>query len=89
MASSEPVEVPDQEHERIFDRVCAIDVAKGSGKVCTRLPHPEVSGRRVSTVWDVDAHTRDVIALGDHLVCQGVEIVTLESTSDYVRHEGA
>ncbi|MEU8347934.1 transposase [Spirillospora sp. NPDC048832] len=85
MARSEPVEVPDAEHERIFERVCAIDVAKGSGKVCTRLPHPQVAGRRVTKVWDVDATTRDVIELGDHLACQGIEVVTLESTSDYWR----
>jgi transposase len=53
--------------------------------VCTRLPHPEVAGRRVTKVWDVDATTRDVIELGDHLSCQGIEMVTLESTSDYWR----
>jgi transposase len=85
VARSEPVEVPDEEHERIFERVCAIDVAKGSGKVCTRLPHPEITGRRVTRVWDVDATTGEVIELGDHLACQGIEMVTLESTSDYWR----
>ncbi|MEU8803257.1 IS110 family transposase [Spirillospora sp. NPDC048819] len=85
MARSEPVEVPDEEHERLFERVCAIDVAKGAGKVCTRLPHPQATGRRVTRVWDVDAVTGDVIELGDHLACQGIEVVTLESTSDYWR----
>jgi transposase len=85
VARSEPVEVPDEEHERIFERVCAIDVAKGSGKVCTRVPHPQVVARRVTKVWDVDAVTGDVIELGDHLACQGIEMVTLESTSDYWR----
>jgi hypothetical protein len=29
------------------------------------------------------------VALMDHLVCQGVERLVLESTSDYVRSEGA
>jgi len=31
-------EIPDEEHEQILERVCAIDVAKTSGMVCTRLP---------------------------------------------------
>ena len=30
----------DQEHERVFERVAAVDVAKASGVVCLRLPHP-------------------------------------------------
>jgi len=33
----------------------------------------------------VDATTRAVIELGDHLVCQGIEKVTAESTPDYGR----
>jgi transposase len=82
---SEPEEISDEEYERIVERVCAIDVAKGSGKVCTRLPHPSVSGRRVSKVWDVAATTPAVVELADHLACQGVELVTVESTSDYWR----
>ena len=30
----EPVEVESEEHERIVERVAAIDVAKASGEVC-------------------------------------------------------
>lgn len=82
---SEPEEIPDEDHEQLVERVCAIDVAKGSGKVCTRLPHGDRPGRRVSKVWDVDATTNAIIELGDHLACQGIEIVTVESTSDYWR----
>jgi hypothetical protein len=40
-------------------------------------------------VWEVPATTRAVTELADHLVCQGIEKVTVESTSDYVRSEGA
>jgi transposase len=65
--------------------VAAVDVAKDSGKVCVRVPHESKPGRRVSRVWDVDATTRAVIELGDHLVCQGIEKVTVESTADYWR----
>jgi transposase len=36
-------------------------------------------------VWEVPATTNAIIGLGDHLVCQGIEKVTLESTSDYWR----
>jgi transposase len=82
---SEPEEIPDEDHEQLIERVCAIDVAKASGKVCTQVPHESGSGRRVSKVWDVAATTNAIIELGDHLVCQGVEIVTVESTSDYWR----
>lgn len=83
--SNEPEEIPDEEHERLFERVCAIDVAKASGKVCTRLPRVGAPGRRVSRVWDVPATTRAVMALADQLVALGVEKVTVESTSDYWR----
>jgi transposase len=82
---AEPQEIEDEEHEQVLQRVAAIDVAKASGKVCVRVPHEPKPGRRVSRVWDVDATTRAVIELGDHLVCQGIEKVTVESTSDYWR----
>lgn len=85
MAMKEPEIIPDAEHERLFERVCAIDVAKASGKVCTRLPDEAGLGRRVSAVWDVDATTNAITELGDHLVCQGIEKVTVESTADYWR----
>jgi transposase len=78
-------EIPDEEHEQVLERVCAIDVAKASGKVCVRLPHASVAGRRVSKVWDVPALTRLVSDLGDQLVSSGIEKVTIESTSDYWR----
>src|SRR6185369_6335604 len=79
----EPEEIPDTEHELVLERVCAIDVAKDSGKVCVR-----VSGRaskRVSKVWDVPARTGAVAELAEHLPAEGIEKVTVESTSDYWR----
>ena len=82
---NEPEEIPDAEHELVLDRVCAIDVAKDSGKVCVRVPHASKPGRRVSRVWDVSARTRDVGELADRLVAERVEKVTVESTSDYWR----
>jgi transposase len=81
----EPREIEDEGHERIVERVAAIDVAKASGMVCVRVPHASRPGRRVSRVWEVAATTGAVTGLGDHLACQGIEKVTVESTSDYWR----
>ena len=78
-------EILDEPYEQVVQRVCAIDVAKDSGKVCVRTPAESGSGRRVSRVWDVQARTNAIIELGDHLACQSIEKVTLESTSDYWR----
>ncbi len=78
-------EIPDAEYERVVERVAAIDVAKEFGKVCTRLPHPAVPGRRVSRVWDVKAVSTAVMELAEDLVADGIAKVTVESTSDYWR----
>ena len=84
-----PQVIDDQEHERVFDRAAAVDVAKASGVVCTRLPHPSRPGGRQSAVWTVPATMRAVAGLAARLAADQVQIVTLESTSDYVRREGA
>src|SRR6266581_2637919 len=70
---------------QVISRAAAIDVAKGSGMVCMRLPHESRAGRRTQKVWEVTATFAAVVALMDHLVCQGVERLVLESTSDYWR----
>ena len=80
-----PAEIVDADHELVIERVCAIDVAKASGMVCTRLPQGAAAGRRVSRVWEVAATTRAITELADHLVAVGIEQVTVESTSDYWR----
>jgi transposase len=76
-------EIADAEHELVLEQVAAIDVAKGSGKVCVRLPGKD--GRRVSRVWEVAATSGPVIELAARLADEGVEKVTVESTSDYWR----
>jgi hypothetical protein len=88
-AVSRPQVIDDEQHERVHDRVAAIDVAKDTGMVCTRTPHPSRPGTRRATVWTVKARMAAVRALGRQLVKDGIEVVTLESTSDYVRSEGA
>ena len=81
----EPQEIQDEDHEQLLERVAAVDVAKASGMVCTRMPHESKLGRRVTKVWQVDATTNAIIQLGGQLVGLGVERVTVESTSDYWR----
>jgi transposase len=81
----EPEEIPDQEHEQLYQRVCAIDVAKDSGKVCVRTPSGTGTGRRVSKVWEVEATFNAVSQLGEELVGMRIEKVSVESTSDYWR----
>jgi hypothetical protein len=65
----EPQEIPDQEYEQFLGRVAAVDVAKASGMVCTRMPHPERAGKRRTLVWEVPATTNAVLELGEHRSC--------------------
>jgi transposase len=81
-SAAAPEEIPDAEHELVIERVCAIDVAKASAKVCVRNPRER---GRVSNVWDVEASTGAVSELAAQLAELGIEKVTIESTSDYWR----
>lgn len=78
-------EIDSDEAERILSVAAAIDVAKASGMVCVRRPHPSIEGRRTSRVWEAESTTSSILALGVDLVALGVERVVLESTSDYWR----
>ncbi len=73
-----------EDQARVVERAAAIDVAKGSGMVCTRVPGSRPDRRR-QKVWQVPATYREVIALMDHLRCEGIQRLVLESTSDYWR----
>jgi transposase len=81
----EPQEIEDEEHEQVLERVAAVDVAKASGMVCTRVPHPSRPGKRRTLVREVGATTGAVLELADHLAGAGIEMVTLEATSVYWR----
>src|ERR1044072_6770278 len=80
---SDTVEV--EEPEEIVARGAAIDVARASGRVCTRVPPPAKPGRRVTKVWQVPATTDAIIELAEQLACQGIQRVVVESSSDYWR----
>ena len=52
------------------------------GQVCTRTPHPSRPGaRRSSTVRTLTARMKAIRGLGRQLKKDGIESVTLESTS--------
>jgi len=80
-----PQVIEDEDHQRVFERVAAIDVAKAAGMVCTRMPNPSRRGAWQSTVWEVPATMNAVLALAGRLLVDGIEMVTLESTADYWR----
>jgi transposase len=70
------------ERPLVFRRTCGIDVGKASAVVCTRVPR----GRGCTvTTQEVAAVRPAVAALAGELLAAGIEMVTLESTSDYWR----
>jgi transposase len=77
--------IGDQLHERVYERVAAVDVAKKDGMVCLRRPHRSRAGQRQSEVWSVTATMSGVRELAGQLAAEEVQMVTLESTSDYWR----
>ena len=73
-----------EDSTQVVEYAAAIDVAKGSGMVCTRVPGTRPDRRR-QKVWRVEARFNEVTALMDHLRCEGIQRLVLESTSDYWR----
>src|SRR5262249_26981326 len=62
----------------------AIDVGKGVGRGGSRGAGSRPDRRR-QKVWRVEATYAQVIGLMDHLRCEGIQRLVLESTSDYWR----
>ena len=75
----------DEDYQLRYERVAGIDVAKAKADVCTRLPAAREGGRRASRVEEVPATAAEVLALAARLLADGVELVVMESTSDYWR----
>jgi transposase len=80
-----PQEIEVVEEHEIVERVAAIDVAKATGMVCTRVPHASIEAKRVTKVFEVHSTTKGITELAEHLVKERIERVVLESTSDYWR----
>ena len=81
--------VEDEDYQLRHERVAGIDIAKAKADVCTRLPPARQGGRRASRLEEVPATAREILALAGRLLADGVELVVMEATSDYVRCEGA
>ncbi len=80
-----PVEIDSEDDGPVIARAAAIDVAKATGMVCTRVPHPGKPGRKVTKVWEVDATTEAIVELAGYLAGLEIERVVLEATGDYWR----
>jgi hypothetical protein len=63
----QPQEIEDEDYERTWDRVAAVDVAKATGVVCTPVRDEDRPGRRLTRIWTVQATVAGVPELGDHL----------------------
>jgi transposase len=63
-------------------RVAAINVAKASGMVCTRVPHATKAGKPSTTIWQVPSTTNQVLEVAEQLAGEGIERVVVESTSE-------
>jgi transposase len=77
--------VEDEEYQLRHEKAAGIDVAKASAVVCTRLPAAREGGRRRSRTEEVAATVTAILALAAALRADGVELVSMESTSDYWR----
>jgi transposase len=77
--------VEDEDYQLRHERVAGIDIAKTKADVCTRLPPARDGGRRASRVEEVPARAREILELAVRLASDGVELVVMESTSDYWR----
>jgi transposase len=77
--------VEDEDYQLRHERVAGIDIAKAKADVCTRLPPARDGGRRASRAEEVPARAQDVTELAGRLLGDGVELVVMESTSDYWR----
>ena len=77
--------VEDEDYQLRHERVAGIDIAKAKADVCTRLPPAREGGRRASRVEEVPARAAEILALAARLLADGVELVVMESTSDYWR----
>jgi transposase len=85
MTGSRPQVVADADYEQTLARAAAVDVAKATGMVCLRGPNPDRPETRLTRVWEVPATTRAISEVAEQLSAEGVEMVTLEATSDYWR----
>jgi transposase len=77
--------VEDEDYQLRHEKVAGRDIAKASGMACLRLPPEEGKDKRYSKAWETGAAVTEIEALAGELTAAGVELVSMESTSDYWR----
>jgi transposase len=77
--------VEDEDYQLRYEVVAGIDVAKESAVVCVRMPPAEGRTRRTSHLREVPATVPAITALAADLRALGMQMASLESTSDYWR----
>jgi len=67
----------------LVERVAALDLGKTGLVACVRVPHEDRPGRRRQEIREYVTLSRSLLELADWLRCERVELVAMESTSDY------
>jgi transposase len=75
--------------EVIYLRAAGLDLGKRFLVACVRMPHPSQAGRWLLETEKFGTIPPEIRRLLRWLTDRQVEVVVLEATSDYVRHEGA
>ena len=77
--------VEDEDYQLRYEIVAGIDVAKESAVVCVRLPPARGRKHRTSRLQAVPATVPAITELAAELTAAGVQMVSMEATSDYWR----
>ena len=77
--------VEDEDYQLRYEVVAGIDVAKESAVVCVRLPPAAGRKHRTSHLQTVPATVPAITELAAELQAAGVQMVSMEATSDYWR----
>jgi transposase len=77
--------VEDEDYQLRYEVVAGIDVAKDSAVVCVRMPPAEGKKQRRSQLHSVPATVPAITELAALLAEQGVQVASMEATSDYWR----
>ena len=77
--------VEDEDYQLRYEIVAGIDVAKESAVVCVRMPPAEGRKHRTSHLQTVPATVPAITVFAAELKAAGVQMVSMEATSDYWR----
>jgi hypothetical protein len=77
--------VEDEDYQLRYEVVAGIDVAKESAVVCVRMPPAPGRKHRTSHLQTVPATVPAIAELAAELTAAGVQMVSMEATSDYWR----